>query len=210
MRWIVRLMPVWIILGTGALFLLTGLPIGKKSPPGGAPPRDEGGRVLVREDQDYYLLVPVIELFPVNRKGNKWDVFDGSAPDIYYEVEWKGTRIHKSSTKEDDLIARWMPIGVNVMDAIKSGKIQIDSVVGAPIVNLSAPEDEALIIHVFDGDVMARERAASIRIKLTELVEGDNRFVFEHSESCTVKRMIVRLVSLNKPLAEVVEDITRP
>ena len=48
---------------------------------------------------DFYVLVSLIEVRSKPLSGEYWDRIDGSAPDIFYQIHWRGHVVFESSVK---------------------------------------------------------------------------------------------------------------
>ena len=89
---------------------------------------------------DYYVSATVIELTELDPQGESWDS-NNSAPDIYYEIYWKGSRIFQSTTKDDSFIAKWSNAEIDLKQlALNGGTTSLDNLVQAARLNIKANE----------------------------------------------------------------------
>jgi hypothetical protein len=142
--------------------------------------------------KDYYVSVAVLEVAERTPEGESWDRLGGSAPDPFYEVEWRGTRIFKSPVREDSLLAKWSTLGLDLKGlALQGGTTSLDTLVQAARITIS--KGDSLDILFFDSDVVTSDPIGQISFDTTDLRLGDTTYEYEGS---SVKRVMVRVTDL--------------
>ncbi|MFI5402684.1 MAG: hypothetical protein ACHQ1G_07090 [Planctomycetota bacterium] len=118
---------------------------------------------LIQEEAHYYVLLDLVEVEP-----GDWDT-NGSPPDLFYKIRWKGQEVFESATKEDTLVAKWSNASVRIGDVVKSVSID-DSIKAARI---TARNGDALEFAVYDADVGRDDLIGSWTVPVGTLVVGD-------------------------------------
>ncbi|MFQ5843930.1 MAG: C2 domain-containing protein [Planctomycetota bacterium] len=140
----------WLWLGASSVVVVGGLGLllfrGEREEPEHPPP------ARVETNRHYYVLLSVVEVKPRKADGDDWDA-DGSAPDLYYEIEWQGHTVYRSAKKRDTLVARWSTASVDV-DLLRDAVSVDDSIKAARI---TARPGEKLRFSVYDDDFLGRD-----------------------------------------------------
>lgn len=207
--------PLLIVLAVGALFLL-GKP--GQSPPSKGISTDQA----VKVGRDYYVLVTIMEFHPRKVGGDKWDV-GGSAPDLYYKIQWQGRTVFdtENDVAEDTLIGKWFGLGadVSITDVGKilmpSGKrLSPRNAIKAALVAVD-PEG-LLVIRSYDEDAVGDDAAGNCALRIADLRTGDNVFYINKRGRATrdatqvarnrggLKRLILRVVDASLPVEKLV------
>ena len=129
------------------------------------------------DGKEYMIYIRKIEVAPMKSDGKPWDA-RGSAPDIYYELTWRGNRIYKSEARKDALIANWIPIGLDLKDTIMQGSVSVDQAVKLPIIKRDSKNEASneLIFKVIDDDIAGDDEIEKMRVYIDRLNVGDNEF----------------------------------
>jgi hypothetical protein len=117
---------------------------------------------LVAEEAHYYVLLDLVEVEP-----SDWD--NGSPPDLFYRVRWKGQEVFESATKDDTLVAKWSNAALRINDVVNSVSID-DSIKAARITARKGNEVEFL---VYDADVGSDDLVGSWTVRVGDLKVGD-------------------------------------
>lgn len=192
--------PLFIVILVGVIFLIINLATHEEATPG-APPREH----KVSVGKDYYVIVTQIELAPLNREGKPWDV-NKSAPDMYHHIIWQDNTVFRSATEKDALIASWSALGVDLKEAILTGRVSLDSVVKAAVLHVYPGTEFS--VRVYDKDVVDHDEAGVQTFTLENLHEGDNPFFGDEGD--TIRRMNIRVVDKSKPIEKIIAQLTRP
>ena len=142
---------------------------------------------------DYYVSIPLIELSEYDSDGNSWDHNNGTGPDIFYEIFWKGHRIFKSGVKEDSFVAKWSNVEVDVAKLALSRGTSIETLVQAARLNVQP--GESIEVAVYDSDLMADDLAGRKTFASTDLKLGDT--VYEFSDK-GIKRLVLRVQDMSQ------------
>jgi hypothetical protein len=126
----------------------------------GAPAKAVTGR-------GYYLYLSEIEVEGTNAAGASWDA-RGGAPDLAYEIRWRGTTVFRSSTVADALLARWSLAALGIDNL--GGRVSKESTVRAA--RIHAGEGETVEISVVDADVAFDDPVASWACPVASLDVG--------------------------------------
>ena len=121
---------------------------------------------FVEAERQYYVLLSVLEVEPKNGDDG-WDI-DGSPPDLYYEVFWKGHRVFKSSTKSDTLVAKWSNVSIGLGDLVKA--VSLDESIKAA--RITAREADAIEFRVYDADIASDDLVGRWTIPVKDLLVG--------------------------------------
>src|SRR5262245_61071644 len=106
--WIaISVVTIGVVGGLGILFQRSGAL-------GAMPP---AATVGVTADDHFLVFLSQIEVEPRKPNGHKWDLTD-DGPDIRYDIYWRGTRIFRSSVRDDALLALWDQQEVGIGDII--------------------------------------------------------------------------------------------
>ncbi len=224
--WLAALLPVLLVAAVftayvtwwdpAALHSLTGL--GKAGSPaargadGTSAPDPQPTRV--RPGRDYYIFLHTVEFYPQQSDGSNWDSLGGSAPDIRYSLTWQNNRVFESEVRSDTLIGLWDPINIDVASALPllgEGKIELASTLNqGAIVNVTP--DGTLTINLWDQDSvgMGSDSAGQIDLKLTDLLVGENTFLFDQTTDNAVKRIVLGTTDTAKPIKNLIEVLSQP
>jgi len=154
--------------------------------------------------KDYYLWVRLIEVESTRPDGKKWDT-DGSAPDLSFDLFWKSNKLMASPKRSDTLIGKWDIIAADVLEMVRSHKIEIESAIQMPIVHIE-PGSTAKI-EVFDLDPMYSDSAGTLEVHLDTLMPGVN--TVRGPEGSAIKRLEIEAIDVRTPLADLVELVTK-
>ena len=144
---------------------------------------------------DYYVSATVIELTELDPQGESWDS-NNSAPDIYYEIYWKGSRIFQSTTKDDSFIAKWSNAEIDLKQlALNGGTTSLDNLVQAARLNIKA--DEHIELRVYDSDIVDSQIAGSVMFASKDLLVGDTTYEYIKPG---VRRIVLRVSDMSKPV----------
>ena len=172
--------------------------------PGTGPP-------TLRVGADYYLFAKTIELYPRRPGDRPWDRMGDSAPDVQYSITWQGHVVFESTIREDTLLATWDGISLDVRKALLEGEVEPGQAVNrAALINVTA--DGKVILNVWDKDTVGfgSDGAGEVRLKLTELFEGDNIIALDPSASNGIKRIVLRATGTDQPMDNLLEAIAAP
>ena len=147
------------------------------------------------DGKEYMIYIRKIEVSPMKSDGKAWDV-RGSAPDIYYQLYWRGNRIHESDAKKNSLIANWIPIGLNLKDTILQGGVSVDQAVKLPIIKRDSKDEstDELIFKVIDDDVAGDDEIETMRVYISKLNVGDNVFDYSDKQGHGVIKAVIRVI----------------
>ena len=165
----------------------------------------EGKGNLV-DGKEYMIYIHKIEVAPKKSDGKDWDA-RGSAPDIYYQLNWKGVRIHESDTKKDSLIANWIPIGLDLKETILQGGVSVDKAVKLPIIKRDSKDEasDELIFKVIDDDLAGDDEIETLRVYISKLNSGDNVFDYSGKEGHGVVKAVIRVIDNSLSTNEKIE-----
>ena len=164
------------------------------------------GKGNLVDGKEYMIYIRKIEVAPMKSDGKAWDV-RGSAPDIYYQLTWRGNRIHESDTKKDALIANWIPIGIDLKDTILQGGVTVDQAVKLPIIKRDSKDESTneLIFKVIDDDIAGDDEIETMRVYIDRLNIGDNEFDYTGKEGHGVLKAIIRVIDNSLSTNEKIE-----
>ena len=132
----------------------------------------EAGPQLVKSEQQYYVLLAVVEVDPKKEGDSAWDT-GGSAPDLYYEIEWQNHTVFESEEKADTLVAKWSNAAIEASDLL--GSISIDGSIKAA--RITAREGDRLRFRVFDSDTLVKDDlVGEWEVDVESLLVGDQRW----------------------------------
>ena len=145
---------------------------------------------------DYYVTLTLVELKEKKEDGSEWDSLNDSAPDIYFEIYWRGLRVHKSTVKDDSLIGKWSNAEVDIREmALKGESASVDGLIQAARINVQ--ENEELEFRVYDYDPLgSSDLAGTFKINVTDLEIGDT--TVEPSTN-SIKRLVLRVIDMHNP-----------
>jgi hypothetical protein len=153
----------------------------------------------VAANGDYYVFVKLIEVNAKRGDGKSWDT-GGSAPDLYFNLFWNGTKIYTSPQRNDRLIAEWDLFSVNVKDAILQGTIDIPSALNAPLVR--AEPGGKLTIEVWDDDTTMSDLAGRYDYSMAMLHPGLNKL---EPQGGAVNRIVLDLIPRDVKTTDLIE-----
>jgi hypothetical protein len=165
---------VLLVAGVAAVFLLPNDPIEPVA-------TDE-----LQDGESYYLLLSKIEVDPRQSNGDGWDSSDG-APDIFYEIRWRDTKVFESSRKDDTLVAIWSNSELGLTD-LTSG-ISIDGSIKAARITARAGESIEFLVYDQD-DLTPNDEIAQFSVAVETLRVGDTAHT---SGSIRVNIRVVRI-----------------
>ena len=150
----------------------------------------------VQIGKDYYVSASIVELTALNPDGNSWDSLTSSAPDIYYEIYWKGTRVFSSATKDDTFLAKWSNAEIDLKKlALNGGTTSLDNLIQAARLNIK--EDENIEVRVYDSDVVESQLAGIKTFASRDLAIGDTSYEYKEPG---IKRIILRVSDMSNPV----------
>jgi hypothetical protein len=149
-----------LVLGGAAWFASRPHPAAGTSPAPSAGTRAEPGR-------GYYLYVAELEVEATKADGKAWDA-GGGAPDLAYEIRWRGVGVFSSTTVQDALLARWSLASLGLHNL--GGGVSKEAAVRAARVHV-AP-GEAVEIVVRDADLAFDDEVARWSVPLDRLEVG--------------------------------------
>lgn len=132
----------------------------------------------LKEGESYYVLLSKIEVEARQADGDGWDSSEG-APDIFYEVRWRDTKVFESSRKDDTLVAIWSNSELGLTDL--TGGVSIDGSIKAARITARAGESIEFVVYDQDdltpNDVIARVSVAveTLRVGDTPIASGAAR-----------------------------------
>ena len=212
LAWVFGLLPVLLVAAAGAGYWYLqadapGRPTAETAPEVAGPPTLEPGH-------DYYVFARTIELYPTRSDGSEWDRIGGEAPDIGYEIVWHDQVVHPSPVRDDTLVAIWDPIRVDLREALMQGQIELASTLNqGAVINVDPDQPDAtLTIVVTDHDALGlgNDRAGVVKLRLADLLIGDNRLQFEQTTDNAIKRIVLRTTDTNQPTQSLLEAISAP
>lgn len=156
--WIEILLGVGVFCGIGFA-----LRWGRRADPPLPPP-------ALRSGAGYYLYLSDLSVAPKDLSGDAWDS-RGGAPDLVYEIHWRGVRVFRSPTKSDTLIARWNAAAVALDNAYD---LSVDGVMRAARIVPGEGEAAFVEIVVLDSDTLLDDEIGRWRLALDALKEGAN------------------------------------
>ena len=170
------------------------------------PKNGEVGAGNLVDGKEYMIYILKIEVSSKKSDGKDWDI-RGSAPDIYYQLVWRGNRIHESTTKKDSLIANWIPIGIDLKDAILQGGVSVDQAVKLPIIKMDSKDESSdeLIFKIIDDDVAGDDEIETMRVYISKLNLGNNVFDYKDKNGHGVIKAVIRVIDNSLPPNEKVE-----
>jgi len=162
---------VRIALTTLFVLAAVGVPLYLASdrPSAGAPPE---APPRVEAEQYYYVLLTVVEVDAERSKGRRWDRIGDSAPDVYYEIHWRGHEVFESSTKSDTLVARWTNVAVGLGDVV--GTVSLDDSIKAARIAVRA--GDTIEFRVYDEDVVDHDLVGRFEVPVERLEVGDRKW----------------------------------
>ncbi len=148
----------------------------------------------VQLGKDYYVLVQLVELAATDANGNAWDSVNDSAPDIMVEIDWRGQRVYRSTTKSDSFVGKWSAAEIDLRKIAISGEAtSVESVIRAARVNI-APE-EKLTVTVYDTDFLNEgDKAGTLEVVTTDLLVGQHTY---ENPTPAIKRLVLKVVSMD-------------
>jgi len=149
----------------------------------------------VRLGGDYYITVSLVEVSSQMPDGSKWDSYNSSAPDVFFEIDWRGHRAFKSSTKDNSLLAVWSEAEIDLREIALTGKkTSSDDVIKAARINIH--QNESILIKIFDEDLLGQKDLVIEKSFLaSDFQVGENVFFFEDGP---IKRLIVMVKPINQ------------
>jgi len=140
----------------------------------------------VRDGRQYYVLLSAVEVAAKTEDGSQWDV-GRPAPDIWYEIRWKDTVVHKSSRKDNTLLARWNAGAIEVSDLVSG--VSVDDSIHAARVTVRAGESIEFV--VWDHDVTRDDEIARWSRPVSELREGVQEWAAPAASLVTVRCRVI-------------------
>lgn len=166
MRWAV--LAVTSVLAIGASGLLVAWLRTDPGPDPAAAAAPELKQPRVTLGNRYYVLLAVVEVAADTGQGRRWDV-DDSAPDLDYQIWWRGTRVFESSPKKDSLVGKWSNAAVDWRGLV--GELSVDDSMRAA--RFTARPNDALRFVVRDRDFGRREVVGEWTVASQTLRIGD-------------------------------------
>lgn len=173
----------------------------------------EGGLVVgnLVDGNEYLIYLKSVEVQPQKANGKTWDN-GNSAPDVFYQVLWKGNQVYQSETMDDSLIADWIPVGLSLKDSILSGQVSVDQAIKLPKVKCDSKSINAdeVIFKVIDNDLLTgNDPIQDVSLLLSKLRLGDNTVNFDDKAGCNLIKIVVRIVDNNLSADEKIQAIMR-
>jgi len=179
---------------------------GAKDPDANKPKNGAVGVGNLVDGKEYMIYIHKIEVAPMRSDGKAWDA-RGSAPDIYYQLTWRGNRIYESDTKKDSLIANWIPIGLDLKDTILQGGVSVDQAVKLPIIKRDKSDEstDELVFKVIDDDLAGDDEIETMRVYISKLNVGDNVFDYKGKSGHGVVKAVIRVIDNSLSTNEKIE-----
>ena len=191
--WIGFLLPPLVVIAAGFLWVA----VARQDSPGGTSLGTRG----LRNDGVYYVHISQIELYPTSQDDEAWDSGDSGAPDIRYRIVWQGNTIHESATDDNTLIAEWSGVSDGTLDKLLGEEM-------LKAAQIRALKDGKLTVHVEDVDTLTpNDPAGTVELEIMELREGANDLSFEKTKDLGIKRMLIRMVSKDQSIEEIVRKL---
>ena len=183
--------PLLVALASGVVYLkLSGSPF--IAPDTSSTAAADAG--AVQPGKDYYVTVALLEISERDAAGGSWDSLTESGPDIYVEIQWKGTRIYRSTVKKDTFVAKWSNAELNLRALALSGQgASMDDIIHAARMNVKP--DEEIVIRAFDDDLLSGAEAGSLTVKTTDLRVGDTTYELAGPG---IKRLVIRVSDMSQ------------
>jgi len=210
LAWLAGLLPLLLIAGSIYGYLNWWKPNADAADAYRAATAGPPAPTTVEPGKDYYVFIRTLEVYSVQPGGHEWDRGGGSAPDLWYQLVWQGKTVFESDTRDNGFVALWDPINLDVREALLgSGKLELAATFNqGAIVNVAS--GQTLEVIVYDSDPLGRERAGSATLSIEMLLEGDNTFTFEETESNAIKRMVMSVTATDQPVANLLEALGAP
>lgn len=210
--WVFGLLPILLVAGVIVAYLKWGPATDGGGYPGAATTADPSPANVV-VGRDYYVFIKTIELYPTRPDGKNWDAM-GGAPDIAYSLVWQDLSVYDSPTRDNTLIGVWDPITIDLAEAlpmIGEGKIELASTLNQGAIINVTPE-ATLAVQVTDRDTtgMDSDEAGRVVLRVDELLQGDNVFTFEASDTNAIKRLILGTTDTSQPVKNLIEALSQP
>jgi hypothetical protein len=122
----------------------------------------------------YYVFVETVEFAPKGLDGDPWDL-DDSAPDIAYQIAWKGQTVFESTEIDDALVGRWsgMKLGLDqALSLLKRGKADPAQIIDAAL--MRAESDGRFMLSFEDADLTGADAAGEFTVPWQEVHVGAN------------------------------------
>ncbi|MGB0590219.1 MAG: hypothetical protein ACPGU1_11110 [Myxococcota bacterium] len=199
---VVTMIVVLALIGLGIGYALFGAPSDVTS----NAPREALTRVVPGEL--YYVFVETVEFTPRGEEDNAWDL-DESAPDIAYEIQWKGQTVFESTELSDALIGRWsgMKLGIDqALSLLKRGKTDPAQIIDAALMRAESGGRFTLLFE--DSDLTGSDPAGEIAVAWDDLTVGSH--VLKRSKAGHgVITATIRTVPSSGDLFKVVRSLSR-
>ena len=184
-RWLWTGLTSILVIGAVAYpFLRESAAVEAGADPEASQPAPATSRVSI--GKQYYVLLSAIEVATKTASGSEWDV-GRPAPDIWYEIRWKDTDVHKSSRKDNTLLARWNAGSVEVTDLVRG--VSVDDSVEAARITVRA--GESLEFIVWDHDVTRDDEIARWSRPVSDLREGVQEWAAPAGRIVTVRCRVI-------------------
>lgn len=168
-------------------------------------PAPEGPPPLV-EGHDYYVHLKLVEFRPTAPGGGAWDWGD-SGPDPVYRLSWQGNTVHTSSVRKNTLIGSWDLFAANVKEVMidQAGRIDVETLVDAPLVRFSADTTVGLTIADDEPLGMGETIALETDLALADFHLGDNALRFTPEEQPAIARVVLTFTDRSSPLPDLLQ-----
>ena len=194
-RWLSLLVPACIVVTTGLVYTSF---VRSKTSASNVAVSTETSNVQI--GKDYYVSIALLELSERDREGQAWDSYNNSGPDIFVEVYWKGSRVYRSTTKEDSFVAKWSSAELDVRKMALTGQTaSLDGLIQAARINIRS--GETISIRAYDADLVDSDEAGERSLRTTDLKIGDTTYDYAGPG---IRRMVVRVADMSEPV-----DVTR-
>lgn len=145
---------------------------------------------LVTSGGDYYIGVKLVEVSPKKADGSAWD--SGSAPDLFFRLEWQGLTIFESSVKSDTLIAHWSEAEFDLREiALEGKKASLDEIIAGGKIRVDAQKPLSIIL--VESDLVGSDEIGRVELQVTELKLGLQTLI---KPIPGVERLVIRVVAL--------------
>ena len=170
------------------------------------PPPPQTGPPPLRQGQDYYVWVKLIEVHPKNPAGGRWETRGSAAPDLFYDLYSNKTRVYTSPVRDDRLIAEWDLLRLDLKDALLSGQVDLASAVNAPIVHLADKGGGTLKLEVYDQDNFTfNDAAGTLDLPVESLHEGVNTLRPNPDAKGGLARVVIDMVPRDTSLPDLLQ-----
>jgi hypothetical protein len=126
------------------------------------------------EGRDYRVMIAVARVRPDRPDGAKWDsgASGRAAPDPFYEIWWRGNRVHKSHDVKNVLVAAWSSMALPELHRLLTGqKISLETIQEGALITARA--GDTIRFAVVDDDPIDNDLIEEFTVAIEELRVGD-------------------------------------